>query len=133
MDDPLMTAVAVAVATKAVEGVAESGRSALSALVGLVRRRFSGRPAAREALAAAEADPTDATRLDALRDALRQLATEDQQFEVEIRGVWKDLELRQLATGEAVVNSVSGTVAGNVVQARDIHGGISFGGHPGNA
>jgi hypothetical protein len=127
-DQQMLTAITDALATKAVEGLAESGKTVLSALVGLVRRRFEGRASAQAALAEAEAHPADDTRVRSLREALAEVAAEDRQFEQDLRALWRDLRPHLIARDEAVVNRVCGTIEGNVVQARDVHGGISFGG-----
>ncbi|MEU7741725.1 hypothetical protein [Nonomuraea sp. NPDC049158] len=55
--------IAVALATKTAEGLAEGRRAAFEALVGLVPRKFEGRDSAQSALADDEADPERRHRL----------------------------------------------------------------------
>ena len=131
-DQELLTTIAVTLATKTAEGVAAGGRAAFEALARLVRRRFAGRPSARVALADSEAltgaDSLREIRIEILREALAQAVADDPAFEAELREPWQALSTHLNASEGGVINSVSGTVEGNVVQARDIHGGISFGG-----
>jgi hypothetical protein len=58
---------------------------------------------------------------------LAQAVAEDPEFDAELRDLWRALSPHLDASHGGVVNSVSGTVEGNLVQARDVHGGISFG------
>jgi hypothetical protein len=58
---------------------------------------------------------------------LAQAAAEDPAFEAELRGLWREIMPYLNASDGGVVNTVSGTVEGNLVQARDVHGGIAFG------
>ncbi|MER7279633.1 hypothetical protein ABT369_34840 [Dactylosporangium sp. NPDC000244] len=45
-----------------------------------------------------------------------------------LRNLWRELSPHLIAGHGGVTNSVYGIVEGNVVQARDVHGGITFGG-----
>lgn len=116
MTDPVMTAVAVALVTKAVDGLTEGGRAAFAALAKLVRRK----------LAANNQAPTtiDGTDEQALSDALSEAAARDRTFAEELHRLWQAVHE---ARNDAVRNVISGDVSGNVVQGRDIHGGVSFG------
>jgi hypothetical protein len=126
--DPLATAVATIVITKAMDGVTEVGRAAVDALVRLVRRRLGADEVSQEILARAEAEPAhDANRL-ALAKALASSITDDRIFGEELEARWLGVPAGWRATSqEATFNSIDGEIHGNVVQARDIHGGISFG------
>jgi hypothetical protein len=126
-DEDIWTAVALTLATKAVEGLAEGGKAAFAALARLIKRRFQGHAPAQAALAEAESDPADDTRIQSLREELARVAAEDPAFGDELRGLWRDLSPHLEADTGGVVNNLSGSVGGNVVQARDIQGGISFG------
>lgn len=130
MDQELLTTIAVTLANKTAEGLAAGGRAAFEALVGLVRRRFKDPESARAALAGADSPPD--ARIEILRQALAQAVVEDPGFEAELRDRWRALAPHLNASGGDMINSVSGTVQGNVVQARDVHGGISLGA-PGRA
>jgi hypothetical protein len=126
-DDQILTAVALTLATKAAEGLAEGGRAAFAALARLVRRQLDGRPSGTVALVEAQAHPTDPDRIRTLRDELALAGAEDPTFREEMQALWRDLSPHLIANADSVINTVSGEVAGHVVQARDIHGGISFG------
>ena len=132
VDQELLTTVAVTLATKTAEGLAAGGRAAFEALVRMVRRRFgdseSAPPdSAQAALAETGIDlPRDA-RIGILRRALAQAIADDPGFEAELRDLWQELSPHLGAGTGNTINNVSGAVSGNVVQARDVHGGISFG------
>jgi hypothetical protein len=126
--EDVLASIALMVATKATEGLSEAGRAAFAALARLVKRRFQGSGSAQAALTEAEADPADSTRLESLREELAQAAADDPAFDHQLRRLWQDLALHLEASAGGVVNNLSGPVGGNVVQARDIQGGISFGG-----
>jgi hypothetical protein len=127
VDDHVVTAIAVTLATKAVEGLAEGAKAAYSALAGLVHRKFA-RPAhdAPNALEVAQSDPSEA-RLHELRVALAAAMRDDPVFGAEVRRLWVQIEGQQVSGVDSVTNTIPGQVAGNVVQARDVQGGISFG------
>jgi hypothetical protein len=131
-DQELLTTIAVTLATKTAEGLAAGGRAAFEALVRLVRRRFEDRTSAQAALAEAGTDSAKDVRIEILRQALAQAVADDPAFEVELLDRWRVLSPHLNASEGGVINSVSGSVEGNVVQARDVHGGISFGA-PGRA
>lgn len=125
--EDILATVALTLATKASEVLTEGGKAAFAALARLIKRRFQGREAAQTALAEAEADPADDARVQSLRAELARAAAEDPAFEHELRRLWRDLVPHLTAGTGGVVNNVSGSVGGNVVQARDVQGGISFG------
>ena len=169
MPDPVFLAIAAAVAAKGTEALVDGGRSAVTALVRLIRGRL--RPGARDGadperdgseragdgpgrggsageavageaavdpLLAVLSRPDDPAVRRRLAEVLDRAATEDPAFRERLLAVWAtaavELGVPQSAVGVAdnsgVVNTVTGTVAGGVVQARDVHGGISFGSGP---
>lgn len=133
MADPeLLTTIAVTLATKTAEGLAATGRAAFEALAQLVRRRFANRASAQAALAHAEIEARDEStktmQIAILREALAQAVADDPSFEALLRDRWRELSPHLIAGEAGVNNSVAGTVEGNMVQARDVYGGISFGG-----
>lgn len=121
MPDQIMTQIAGAVAAKAAEAALGGGKKAVTALIRLVRERFRNDSEAQEALEAAELRPSDATTVADLAQALNRLATEDPGFDAEIRELWA-----HAVTEGDVVNTITGTVNGPAIQARDIQGGIHF-------
>jgi hypothetical protein len=63
-----------------------------------------------------------------LADLLEQESAVDLAFGQEFRNRWVRVQAAVTAGQGGVVNSVSGDISGAVVQARDVHGGIQFGG-----
>ncbi|MCD0449702.1 hypothetical protein LO762_10940 [Actinocorallia sp. API 0066] len=103
--DPITLAIAGAVATGMAAGAGESAGTALATLVGRIRERFSGRPAA------LETEESTAAALDAE-------FTADPEFRSACADLWRE------ASGD-VTNTFTGQ-ARTVIQARDIHGGLTI-------
>jgi hypothetical protein len=103
--DPFTLAIAGAVATGIATGAGESTGTALATLVSRIRERLgrSGAPASR----------------DEISGALEQEFTRDPEFRQECEVLWNQVQ------GDSVVNSFTGQ-AKTVVQARDIHGGLTI-------
>lgn len=128
MDDPILAAVAAALAGKAAEAVAAGGRAAWSALVRRIREKAADNPDATRALDAAEHGAGG----DAVAELARHLhgmAVADPTFGAEVRRLWAEASALAADHG-SVVNTNSGTVHGVVVQAGEIHGGVHFGTTP---
>lgn len=104
--DPLSLAIAGALAAGIATGAGESTGAALPALLRRIRERFAGRPAELESQEQA------AVALDAE-------FTRDPSFRQECQALWNQ------AAGGGVANSFHGQ-ARNVVQTRDIHGGLTM-------
>nr|WP_155998582.1 hypothetical protein [Streptomonospora sp. PA3] len=117
-----MIAIAAAVAGKAVEPLTENAAAALRGLRKAVLARFRAEPEAREALESAQIDYEDAEAVEVLAEHLDSAASSDP----EIRRLTEELRPHFDASEGGVVNSIQGDVSGNVVQARDIHGGIDL-------
>jgi hypothetical protein len=109
MPEPLLVSIAASLASRAVAGLYE-----------LVRAKFADDPVAAAALTAAEGAPEDSPQVKALTAALERTVEADPGFAAELRG-----HPAVTQTGR-VTNQVSGTVHGNVVQAGEIQGGITF-------
>jgi hypothetical protein len=121
MADPLMLSVASAVAGKAAETAAEAGKTALVALVRLVRGRLAGNETGAGALDRARSAPEDPAAVARLALALQQLAAADDEFAAQIRALWPEVHAELSGRAGRVVNSNTGTVAGHLIQARDLH------------
>ncbi|MFD0555925.1 hypothetical protein FB566_1142 [Stackebrandtia endophytica] len=80
-------------------------------MVALVKRRFASEPIAQAALEAAESDPEANT--ERLASALELVAQADPEFDREVRAAGESLFGTQPGS---IVNSVSGSVAGDVFQ-----------------
>jgi hypothetical protein len=126
--DPITAPVMAAALVKIVDETAgKAGKQAWTALTGLVRRAFGGRDRSRpmRAVAELERDPGDPERVEELAGALAAAADLDPEFAADLRG-WLD---RAEQIGGEVTNRIGGSaqVHGTVIQARDIHGSITFG------
>jgi hypothetical protein len=110
MPEPILTSIATALATKAATGLYE-----------LVKQKFSKDPEAAKALESAEAAPGEPEPVKALAERLAAAERDDPEFAEALRTGWA-----QHAESGGVINQISGTVHGKVVQARDIHGNITF-------
>lgn len=117
MPEPIMISIAAAVAGKGA-----------SSLYELVKSKLADRRSAAAALSAAEGRPADSVEVGVLAGHLDAVADEDPQFHERLVAAFTATRAEQSATTGGVNNQISGTVAGNVVQARDINGNVSFGG-----
>jgi hypothetical protein len=113
MPEIVLIEIAAALAAK----VAES-------LYDLVKGKFKGRKQAMETLDAAIGAAPDSPQVIALARELEMAEAYDPAFGERLRAEW--VSVRSQASGGGVTNSVTGQVLGNVVQARDIHGSITF-------
>nr|MDT0662107.1 hypothetical protein [Micromonospora sp. DSM 115978] len=132
MDDPVLAAVAAALATSAVTEVTAGGKAAFNALVRLVRRKATEQPATGKALAEAQREPSNEQRLADLHVALAAASRNDQAFAAELQRLWDEVRATRTTDDHSrASNTIFGPVHGPAVQARDIHGGIRFGSdHP---
>jgi hypothetical protein len=113
MVDPTLISIATSLATKAAEG-----------LYDLVRSAFRRHPEATAALDAADGAQPGSAPIEALATRLAEVEVEDPEFGTRLRATWA--QVAQRADHGGVTNQITGTVTGKVVQARDIHGDISF-------
>ncbi|MFY1671317.1 hypothetical protein ACN27G_15315 [Plantactinospora sp. WMMB334] len=128
--DPVMVAVASALAAKAAEGLSDGGRAAFSALARFVRHRLRGDPDSERALEAARAQPHDDECVRRLAAVLETAVARDRWFAEELNELWIQLRHRPVAgvdAGNGMVNRAIGPVSGTLVQARDVQGGIRLG------
>jgi hypothetical protein len=133
MTDPLMLSVATTVADKAAEAAVEGGKTALAALIRLVRRTLSRNTTHSAALDAALSRPSDPGTAQALAQALEQAVSADPAFGARLREIWPKAQAELSASDGGIVNTVSGTVGGHLIQARDlrVEGGLQIGDVPG--
>jgi hypothetical protein len=132
--DPVVTAQLAGLLSRLADGaLGEAGKQAWDALVRLVgraRRPEAQAPAAEPgaALTELQGHTGDPARAEAARRALEELAAADPEFAAALREWWAgtDRLIREADAGN--VNVIRGDVHGGVVQARDVHGPISFGG-----
>lgn len=127
MTDPITTAVATALATKAVEGLTEAGKRGYAALVRLVRRKLAASTGSSNVLLSAQTYPMNEAHRKALAGALADAMADDPHFAEQLAIAWRQVQQGRTATSDGTVhNVVSGGVDGGLVQARDIHGNVSF-------
>ncbi len=115
-----------------------AGTQAWASLSRLVRRPFrradrtqpeEPAPGLRE-LEELEGSPQDTGRAQALADALRRRAAHDPDFAGSLTA-WLNEASSAASTGAGDVhNTVSGGSQGNLLQARDLHGPVTFGTPP---
>lgn len=65
--------------------------------------------------------------MEALARELAVAEAYDPEFGERLREEWTAVQAQSTASGDGVANTIGGSVSGNVVQARDIHGDITFG------
>lgn len=111
MPEPILVTIAAALAGKSIGN-----------LYDLVRKKFADRKQAAGALEAARGAAPDAPEVLILSEHLAEATDSDPDFAAALNATWAQLS----ASGDGVVNQVSGTVHGNLVQARDITGNITF-------
>ncbi|MEV6620310.1 hypothetical protein AB0M83_13000 [Amycolatopsis sp. NPDC051106] len=104
---------------------AVAGRAVVS-LYHLVKAKFADDPEATAVLEAAEGAEQESPQVRQLAAALEAKQTEDPGFGEQVRAEWERHTSEQHATFGGVTNHISGHVSGNVVQARDITGGVKF-------
>ncbi|HUR09669.1 MAG TPA: hypothetical protein VM347_44525 [Nonomuraea sp.] len=115
MPEPILMSIATTLATKAA-----------TALVDVVKNKFSGDKKATAALESAQATPTDAPRVKALAERLEEAVQADPAFARALNAEWSHVELHDHKSATTVTNTVSGRVTGKVLQAGDIHGNVTF-------
>ena len=125
MPDEIVLAIATTLATKGAEAMIAGGKSAIAALVGLVRGRFGTDSQEAVALREAVADPAERERQFALADVLAQAMADDHRFAEQVLAHWHAVRAEVTVDRGVVVNQFSG-IADKVMQVRDVHGTISL-------
>jgi hypothetical protein len=131
--DPVVAAQLANVLARLADGaLGEAGKQAWDALVRLVGR--ARRPEAQAAvepgaaLTELQGHPSDSARAEAAGRALEGLAAADPEFAAALREWWAETDHLVREADGGNVNVIRGDVQGGAVQARDVHGPISFGG-----
>jgi hypothetical protein len=120
--DPFLLAMAAELAARYLD---EGVGAAWSSLIRLVRGKTMTDEGVRMALKTAHAEPSNAERVRHLAGELDRVAGEDSSFKDQLWELWVAAEPELRAAG--VANSIIGSTVGKVLQARDIHGDVSFG------
>jgi hypothetical protein len=125
MFEEFVPAIASALSAQGSELVIAGGKSAFKSLYDLIRARFGSDTPEAEILNAALSDPDDDARVEAFARSLAGVMARDSDFAGQVVAAWRGATASGSADGDAVVNNFSGQAA-QVVQARSIHGGITF-------
>jgi hypothetical protein len=113
--EPILVSIAAALAAKSI-----------GSLYDLVKGKFAKRAEARAALEAAQGATPDSTEVAALAEHLADAAGEDPAFDQRLRETWQATVVEQRADRGGTTNQITGDVHGRVVQARDMHGDVTF-------
>ncbi|GAB3277124.1 hypothetical protein [Parasphingorhabdus pacifica] len=125
MTDPFLDSLATALAGQAAGVLGSAGSTALEKVRGLIRGRSEQDPEMGAALEAAEQPAAEEPTVRALAERLDRAATQDPEFAQQLRSDGAEVHREVTASEQSVVNTVSGN-ADKVIQAREIHGGITF-------
>jgi hypothetical protein len=115
MPEPIFMTIATALVTKAVGG-----------LYDVVKAKLGGHKSDAAALEAAVAGGPESDEVARLAEVLERAERADPVFAARLHKEWAEVAVRQRAHDGGVTNQITGHVNGNVVQARDIHGGVTF-------
>jgi hypothetical protein len=113
--EPVLISMAAALASRTVIGLYQ-----------LVKEKFAGDHLATAALEAVEGAVGDSPEVRELSEKLASAEAADPEFARRLRTEWEHAGGNPHAESGGVINDVSGDVQGNVLQARDIHGDITF-------
>ena len=103
----------------------KAGEQLWDSLTSVVRRLFGRQSTSVEAARRLGERPGDADSIKALAQALVDDSRRDPQAAAQLRH-WLVAAEQTLAQDNRVINTISGDVHGNVLQARDIRGDITF-------
>jgi len=115
MIEPTFLSIAVAVANRTVVG-----------LYNLVKEKLSENPVTAAIFEAAKGKKSDSAEVERLGREIEHAQVSDSVFAEKLHAEWTQVSVHQQAESGGVANQVSGNIGGNLVQARDIQGGISF-------
>lgn len=125
MPDPVIMAIATAVAGKVAESFTDQARQALAQLNRRIRAKFRHRPEDLAVLDAATAERSSPALVAQLSSRLEQASREDPGFGDDLRALWQRVQIEISAVSDTSTNVFTGS-ADKVVQARDIQGGLTI-------
>lgn len=125
MTDPFLDSLATALAGQAATALGAAGKAALAKVRELLKRRSEDDPETQAALEAAERPDADRPQVIALAERLDRVCAEDPKFAQQLRTEGAAVHNDVSAAHDGVVNINEGQVD-KLIQARDIHGGITF-------
>jgi hypothetical protein len=123
----LAVEVVKAIASGAGDGLAARGIEAIGRLTSALRAKLRGDAMARGTLEIAIEDPGDANARGDLEALLRERIHHDAGFSAWLEALWSEVGPDLKVDASKSANIVHGNVQGDVVQARDVHGGIRIG------
>lgn len=125
MTDPFLDSLAAALGGQVAKALGSAGSKALEKVRELVRRRSEDDPETAAALEAAEQPSAGRPEAEALAQRLEEAGAEDPDFAERLRSEGAEVHQEISASGDGVTNVINGS-AKNVVQAREVNGGITF-------
>lgn len=124
MTDPFLDSLATALGGQAATALGAAGTMALAKVRELLRRRSQQDPDTQAALEAAERDDAGPGQITALAERLDEVCAEDEEFAEQLRHEGAAVH-NEITASDNVVNINKGQVT-NLVQTREINGGITF-------
>jgi hypothetical protein len=125
MSEDFVTAIATTLSAQGGQLVVAGGKTVLASLYRLIRDRLVRTEPDVKALEAAVHHPNEPGHINELSRVLARALREDPAFARQVIAQWQKLSDRSGSDSDSTVNSFHGE-ARNVIQARDVHGGISF-------
>jgi hypothetical protein len=125
MPDPVIMAIATAVAGKVAESVTDQAKQALAQISERIRAKFRNRPDDLVILDAAQANPGSPERITQMARLLDQAALSDPAFGNDIRALWNQVRIEITTTNSNTTNIFHGQ-ADKVVQINDVHGDLTI-------
>jgi hypothetical protein len=124
--DLISVSALVSLLSKIFNGTTEKvGEQLWQSLTSVVRRLFGRNTTSVEAVKRLGERPGDPDAIRALAQALVDDSSRNPQAAAQLRH-WVTAAEQTIAASGDVTNTVSGEVHGNVLQARDIHGNVTF-------
>jgi hypothetical protein len=125
MPDPVIMAIATAVAGKVTESLTDQARQALAQITQRIHAKFRHQPDDLAVLDTPTADPTSPGRITQIVALLEQATHDDPAFGNDIRSLWRQVQIEVTNTNSNTTNIFNGQ-ANKVIQIRDIQGGLTI-------
>jgi hypothetical protein len=123
----LAVEVVTAIASGAGDRVGAASMEAIGRLTSALRAKLRGDARARGVLEIAVEDPGEATALSDLESLLHERILCDAEFSAWLEALWSETGPHLRTDASKSANVIRGDVHGDIVQARDVHGGIHIG------
>lgn len=126
MTDPITASIAAALASGVTTALTDGSKALVTRAAALVRERFRRNPSDEAALDTAVRLSNDPAAIEALARLLDQRMRDDPRFADQLKALWEGVVPAVGPHHDEVSNTISGTVYGSAIQARDVHGGITL-------